>query len=258
MLHVVTGLPAWAVWLGGAAIAVVYACIFYYIFVSPFNLRWRAIFGEPDYPDDYEVRGIDISHYQDNISWPKLQDAKIGSSPLRFIIIKATEGEELMDDNFNENFYLSHKHGFVRGAYHFFVPGKDPLKQARFFLKQVHLEPGDLPPVLDVEKKGSLTKAQLVHDVKVWLNEVEGTYGVKPILYTGAKFKQDYLDDKQFDAYPLWLAHYYVDKPSSDVRWTLWQYTDCGRVSGIKGFVDLNFFSGSIEQFYSLTLEDIP
>ncbi len=37
---------------------------------------------------------------------------------------------------------------FIRGAYHYFVPGVPAKEQAEYFLKQVHLEGGDLPPVL--------------------------------------------------------------------------------------------------------------
>ena len=39
----------------------------------------------------------------------------------------------------------------LRGAYHFYIPGTDALKQADFFIRTVKLDSGDLPPVLDVE-----------------------------------------------------------------------------------------------------------
>ena len=248
--------PAWLLWLGGFLITAAYVGFFYYFFVGPFSFRWRALYGEPTYPEGYEVRGIDISHYQDRINWEKLRNANIGDAPVSFVFIKATEGEKLFDDNFNKNFANAKRNDLVRGAYHFFVPGVGPKKQAEFFLRIVQLEPGDLPPVLDIEKKGNLTSEQLRRDVKIWLDLVEKEYGVKPILYTGYKFKVDYLNTPEFDAYPYWIAHYYVDKLAYKGKWTFWQHTDCGKVSGIKGFVDCNIFNGTFEDLHRLTLPE--
>ena len=174
--------PSWLLWVGGILITAAYVCFFYYTFVSPFSFRWRAIYGEPTYPEGYEVRGIDISHYQERINWEKLRNASIGDAPVSFVFIKATEGEKLFDDNFNRNFANAKRNDLIRGAYHFFVPGIDPRKQAEFYLKIAQLEPGDLPPVLDIEKTGDLSPQKLRHDVKAWLDIVEKAYGVKPII----------------------------------------------------------------------------
>ena len=241
-------------WLGGLLIAAAYICFFYYTFVSPFSFRWRAIYGTPSYPEGYEVRGIDISHYQGRINWEKLRNASIGDAPVSFVFIKATEGEKLWDDNFNLNFSKSKRNDLIRGAYHFFVPGVDPRKQAEFYLKIAQLETGDLPPVLDIEKKGDLTPERLRRDVRIWLDMVEKEYGVKPILYTSYKFKMQYLNTPEFDAYPYWIAHYYVDELEYKGKWTFWQHTDCGKVSGIKGFVDCNIFNGTLQELMDLTL----
>ena len=246
--------PAWLLWLGGILIAAAYICFFYYTFVSPFSFRWRAIYGTPTYPEGYDVRGIDISHYQGRINWEKLRNASIGDAPVSFVFIKATEGEKLLDDNFNRNFANARRNDLVRGAYHFFVPGIDPQKQANYYLSIAQLEPGDLPPVLDIEKKGNLTPEQLRRDVKIWLDMVEKEYGVKPILYTGYKFKVDYLNTPEFNAYPYWIAHYYVEELEYKGKWTFWQHTDCGKVSGIKGFVDCNIFNGTLQDLMQLTL----
>lgn len=64
-------------WVGALAVIALYIWAFYYFFVGPFGFRWRAIYGEPKYPDGYEIRGIDISHYQGDINWTLLQNAMI-------------------------------------------------------------------------------------------------------------------------------------------------------------------------------------
>jgi len=248
--------PAWLLWLGGLLITAAYVGFFYYFLVSPFSFRWRAIYGDPVYPEGYEVRGIDISHYQDRINWEKLRKASIGNAPVSFVFIKATEGVRMSDKNFNKNFSNAKKNNLVRGAYHFFIPGADPHRQAEFYLKTVQLEPGDLPPVLDIEKEGNLTPEQLRRNAKVWLDTVEKAYRIKPILYTSYKFKMRYLNTPEFDAYPYWIAHYYVKQLKYKGQWTFWQHTDCGKVSGIRGFVDCNIFNGSLQELRRLTLHE--
>lgn len=249
-------LRSWPVWIGILLVGVVYVGLFYYFFVGPFSFRWKAMYGEPVYPEGYSVRGIDISHYQATIEWEHLRNASMNNDPVRFVIIKATEGTSLMDENFNDNFYQAKRNDFIRGAYHFFVPGIDAKQQARFFMRQVHLEPGDLPPVLDVEKMGNLTPQQLRRDVKTWLDMVEARYHVKPIIYTGYKFKMDYLNDSIFQPYPYWIAHYYVEKLAYKGPWVMWQHTDCGRVSGIRGQVDCNIFNGSVQDLMEFLLKE--
>ena len=249
--------PSWLLWLGGLLIIAAYIGFFYHFFVSPFSFRWRAIYGDPVYPDGYEIRGIDISHYQERVNWEKLRNASIGDSPVSFVFIKATEGEKLFDDNFNRNFANAKRNDIIRGAYHFFIPGISARKQAEFYLSIAQLEPGDLPPVLDIEKKGDLTPEQLRREAKTWLDIVEKEYGVKPILYTGYKFKVDYLNTPEFDAYPYWIAHYYVDKVEYTGPWKFWQHTDAGRLPGIKGYVDFNIYNGSYYDLRQLTINKL-
>ena len=92
----------WGLLLGGILVVAAYVFVFYNFFVTPLSFRWRAIYGEPDYPTGYDIMGIDISHHQDRIDWDRLRNAKIGDHPISFVIIKATEGATLFDENFND------------------------------------------------------------------------------------------------------------------------------------------------------------
>ena len=247
--------PRWAWWARGIGIVVFYIWVFYYFFVGPTGFRWRALYGDANYPEGYEIHGIDISHYQGNIDWDALQNAMIENCPVRFIIIKSTEGSSKLDENFNDNFYQAREYGFIRGAYHFWSTKSSARDQAYYFLKQVHLEDGDLPPVLDIEHK---PKDQSVEDfqmdVLTWLHIVEDKYHVKPIIYTYYKFKDAYLNAPVFDDYPYWIAHYYVDKVEYKGKWKFWQHTDAGRLPGIKGYVDFNIYNGSYYDLRRLTI----
>ena len=190
-------LPSWAWWLGGILIVAAYVWFFYYFFVSPFGFRFRALYGDISYPQGYEIHGIDISHHQGDINWQELREnGSIDDFPIRFVMIKATEGATRIDENFEDNFHQAREYGFTRGAYHFYGVHSPAKSQAAFFIRNVKLENGDLPPVLDVEQK---PKKQSDDDFKAsileWLDIVEQHYGVKPIIYTYYKFKTRYLSD---------------------------------------------------------------
>ena len=237
------------------------ACYLIYIYlVSPYTSRWQALYGKENYPEGYSIRGIDVSHHQGDINWKKLSKAQIGDEPISFVFIKATEGQDFLDTNFNENFYQAREHGLIRGAYHYFKPNVSAKAQAKYFLKQVHLEEGDLPPVLDIEEKGELSPEQLRKASLTWLRTIEAHYKVPPILYTNYKFKVKYLNTKDFERYPYWIAHYYVRKLTYEGPWKFWQHTDCGKLNGIRNKVDLNIYNGSMYDLRRLCLEpkDLP
>lgn len=245
---------SWTFWGGMALAACVYYAAYQFI-VAPISLRWKALYGDIDYPEGYSIHGIDVSHHQGDIDWEILSRAEIGGEPVSFAFIKATEGKSLLDENFNENFYEAREYGFIRGAYHFFTPSVSGREQAAYFIKQVHLEEGDLPPVLDIEQTGGLTTVQVRREALTWLRTVEANFGVRPIIYTYYKFKEQYLNTPEFDRYPYWIAHYYVKDLQYKGPWKFWQHTDCGRLPGIKGRVDLNIYNGSMYDLRRLTIQ---
>lgn len=244
---------AW--WIGGIGIVILYIWAFYYFFVGPTGFRWRALYGDARYPQGYEIHGIDISHYQGDINWSKLRHSIIEGCPLRFVIIKSTEGSTRVDEKFEDNFYQAREHGFIRGAYHFWSNKSKAREQAYFFLEHAKLEKGDLPPVLDIEHYPQGVELEdFQRDVLTWLHIVEDRYHVKPIIYTYFKFKEKYLSAPVFDDYPYWIAHYYVDKVEYKGQWKFWQHTDAGKLPGIRGYVDFDIYNGSYYDLKMLTI----
>lgn len=252
-------MPLWLRNLLAILIAILFSYTFYHFFISPYSYRWKACDGRKEYgvclPCGYAVHGIDISHYQDNINWDTLVSRQNEAFPICFVFIKATEGRDHGDAAFYRNFREARSHGFICGAYHFYNPNSDALQQANFFIHTVKLEPGDLPPVLDVESKGHNNKNELQRNVKLWLERVGAHYGVKPILYTSYKFRNSYLNDSLFNSYPYWIAHYYVDSITYKRSWKFWQHSNVGSVPGIRRNVDLNVFNGSLEELMDMTLK---
>ncbi|MES2881217.1 MAG: glycoside hydrolase family 25 protein [Bacteroidota bacterium] len=208
-------------------------------------------FGIP-IPAGYQIHGIDVSKYQDRISWEAVQQMQVQDVRLHFAFMKATEGISNSDSYFKRNWKKSKDAGMVRGAYHFFIASKDGRTQAQNFIKKVELQTGDLPPVLDVEQNFGTSATQLRKEIKEWLEVAEQHYGVRPIIYTYVVFYEKYLQG-YFDDYPLWVAHYLQpNQPRIQRSWSFWQHSEKGKVNGIRANVDFNVFNGDSLAFSSL------
>jgi lysozyme len=205
---------------------------------------------------DYTVFGIDVSQYQGTIDWSKLKKEEKPD----FVIIRATAGKDNKDNRFDKNWKAAGEQEILRGAYHYYRPDENSAEQANFFIKNVKLNEGDLPPVLDIEK---YSRVQSLTSLKTgllnWLKIVEEHYDVTPILYTYNKFyTSTIIHDERFDKYPLWIAWYNVNGNPDDItsNWVFWQFSDQGRVKGIEGDVDLNVFNGKVQDLDGLRIRD--
>lgn len=244
-------MPNWQ-YVAIAAIASSVIMFFAYHLVFKHTLfRFTPCYGIKAYgtciPKGHSVYGIDISHHQGDINWEKFQKENPKETPVSFVYMKASEGSDHKDTRFDKYWGKAKEHGFMRGAYHYFSPYSTGLEQANMFIKTVKLEKGDLPPMIDVEEKPA-DKAQFMQELKIFIAKVEEHYGMKPIIYSSKKYKKRYLNDRYFDRYPTWIAHYYVDSLEIDRNWTLWQCSDRGRIPGIGRNVDINIFNGEIEK----------
>jgi lysozyme len=198
--------------------------------------------------------GIDVSEYQGKISWLEV-DTLESKYPIDFVFIRATVGEDRLDRQFKNNWLGAKKNKLLRGAYHYYRPNENSLDQAELFIKTVSLSKGDLPPVLDIEK---LPKNQSIEQLKVglkrWLKKVEEHYKVKPIIYTGESYYDDFLKE-EFSDYLFWIANYNFYREEIDEEWLFWQFTEKGSVNGIKGNVDVNIYNGDLQQLQFITVE---
>ena len=220
------------------------------------GVLFPAAFGDSDpvsfkgrTPAAYPVHGIDVARFQNDIDWNTARRAGVN-----FAFIKATEGGDLKDINFDSHWQGAGQAAVKRGAYHFYYFCTPPEDQARWFIRNVPKTGGMLPPVLDMEwNPFSPTCAHVrppaadVRDqMRRWLRVVEAHYGQRPIIYTTPKFYREN-DLGRFRGYDFWLRT--TAKTPAEAypgqTWRFWQYSATGIVPGIDGDVDLNAFSGS-------------
>ncbi|WP_282610430.1 GH25 family lysozyme [Pelagibius sp. Alg239-R121] len=219
--------------LGGVTTLV--ACAYYYFITF-----------HPD-AGRYPVRGIDVSHHQGAIDWPK-----VATSGIAFAYIKATEGGDFSDRRFRQNWRGAAAAGLRRGAYHFFTFCRPGIEQAAHFIRTVPADPDMLPPAVDLEFGGncSVSASRLNPDreLPAFLEAVEAHYGHRALLYATREFYQAHMASKNI-VNPLWLRSILFEPDYNRHPWTLWQYHNRGRVAGVQGPVDYNVFAGSMQDF---------
>ena len=207
---------------------------------------------------NYDVKGVDVSHYQGEISWEVL-----AAEDLDFAYIKATEGSSFVDDRFAQNWEESSKTTLYTGAYHFFSFDSAGATQAAHYIATVGELSGRLLPVVDVEYYGDKwtnppEKETVVKELQDMLSILEEEYGKKPMLYTTYEVYYKYLAE-DFREYPLWIRNVYFS-PDVDMRgdWTMWQYSDTETLNGYQGeekYIDCNVFFGTEEELKQFILE---
>lgn len=213
------------------------------------------------------IYGIDVSYHQEVIDWPKVK-----AGGVVFAIIKATEGTGYTDPKFADNIKGCIDAGIVPGTYHFFSPKLDPIAQAENYLnamaKTIPASAKTLPPCLDLEVSGGLSRAAIKDAVKSIMEKIS-TPARPAMIYTSPGFWATYLpvpallnykwtegDVDWARNYPLWQAQYTNFWPTIIYPWTgwaFWQYSSAARVSGIKTKCDVNRFDGTMEELKAMT-----
>ncbi|HLY85170.1 MAG TPA: GH25 family lysozyme [Gaiellaceae bacterium] len=193
-----------------------------------------------------QAKGLDVSTWNGTIQW-----AKVAGAGYTFVFGKATEGTSYSDPTYATNRNGSETAGLAFGAYHFARPAgaglasatASAISQANHFLAVAGPQPGELPPVLDLEVTGNLPKTRLLAWTLGWLDQIYARTGVEPFVYTSPNFWKTYLGDSTAAAAsgtPLWIAHWTsASQPLVPAQnwngsgWTFWQWTDCVSIPGI-------------------------
>ena len=236
-------------WIVAAGLALVAIGV-----LSPYIHAGRFVSTGARIPDGARHFCVDLSHHNDRIVWDSLKVVVDRSGhttkdllhakaiyPVSTVILKATEGERMVDKRFDEYWAEAGQREYTRGAYHFFRSSKDPQKQADRYIAAVQLRHKDLPPVLDIETiHAGCSQEELNRKALAWLQAVEKHYGRKPIVYTSDSFARDILSPDITAQYPMWIARYNRKEPRF-ADWIMWQFTEEAIVYGANGgSVDLS------------------
>ena len=191
--------------------------------------------------------GIDVSAWQGEIDWNAVRNSGVEVAMLR-----ASEGETVVDSTFERNYAGAKSAGVAVGFYHFMTADTvaGAQRQADFFAQVIAGKDADCLLALDMGDAVSLSDEELTAVALAFLTRIEARTGLRAMLYTDA-----WAARARFGAalaqYPIWVANYGVSLPEANGKWTSWvgfQYSDQGEVDGIRGHVDLDQFTREIYQ----------
>ena len=183
----------------------------------------------------YKTQGLDISHHQEKVNWTRV-DPKY-----KFIILKATEGQNFLDTDFLYNWNNARLNGFVVGAYHFFTMTSSGAAQADFYISKVSDSDKTLPPIIDLEiSTKKYKKKDVMKNLEEMVDKLEKHYKKRVIFYVNYNTYNAYIKG-EFPKNKIWITDYkYFPRIKEDNRWVIWQVSRRGRIEGIPGFTDKN------------------
>ncbi len=193
------------------------------------------------------IKGIDVSRYQGDVDWEK-----VAADGVRFVFVRLgyrgySEGALITDEKFEEYVKGAAQHGIWVGIYFVTqaITEEEAIEEAEFVLDSIRPYNITWPVVLDIEEAASATartvglKAKDRTDYTIAFCEKIREAGYTPMLYCNIRWYLEELELERLTAYDKWFAQYF-NRPFFPYEFTVWQYTNTGRVDGIKGDVDLN------------------
>lgn len=201
------------------------------------------------------LEGIDVSHWEGDIDFEEVKRAGI-----RFVYMKATEGVSYVDPDFERNYREARKARLKIGFYHYLTAGseEEAREQARHFADVIWGKVYHGCPVMDFETFDNLGKERINEVSLAFLRELGDVTGKQVAVYSDANNATSTFDER-LAAYPLWIADYGVSRPDMNnhwTRWAGWQYTDAGRVDGVRGRVDRDYFTEDMLTSRKSVLDD--
>ena len=202
------------------------------------------------------MRGIDVSQFQGRIDWKA-----VAAEGVDFAFIRAgyrgwgAEGRLLTDTRFRENITEAHKYGVLVGAYIYSqaTTTEEAREEAQYLVSLVGDQQIDLPLAFDQEFAESaggycgrlydaaLSRQEMTDLCNAFCGEIEAL-GYESVVYSNPYTLNNYLYADQISR--LWLANH-TTKTDYKGEYEFWQCSATGRVDGIEGDVDLNFWFAS-------------
>lgn len=187
---------------------------------------------------------VDVSKWQEDIDWQSVYDSGVRYAMLRMGTQKGIDQDSRVDTYFDKNIKEAQAVGIKVGVYYFSYANDvdDAYNQALWVLDVLKDYNLDLPVAFDWEcwnyfDDFNLNFYELNKIADTFLKEIEKS-GYDTLIYGSKNYMENvwtYLD------YDIWLAHY-TKNTSYSGPMKMWQFTSSGRVPGIKGNVDVNFY----------------
>lgn len=195
--------------------------------------------------DSSEIyQGIDVSQWQGYINFNRVYN-----SAIRVVYIRAGEGSGYTDPFWERNYANAKAAGLKVGAYYYVTARtvSQARQQAHQFASLLSGKTLDCRPAMDFEAVEGLDDATYRAVAAEFLRSLQDYTGKEVMIYSDITNARRL--DESFSVYPLWVAEYdvaSVEDPYHWDSWVGWQYTDNGRIRGINGAVDRDYFTSTV------------
>ena len=206
--------------------------------------------GEYQYVENGQVtsyKGIDVSKFQGRIDWNA-----VAADGVQFAFIRVGNrgyggGTILDDDGFKRNIEGATKAGIKVGVYFYTqaLNETELMEEVNYVLEKIAPYQVDCPVVYDVEivageggRMDALSAEERTHLTKLFCDSIQAA-GYKPMIYLNLEMAALHLNLEELEAYDKWFA-YYNPELYFPYDYTVWQYSENGKVAGIDGSVDMN------------------
>ena len=206
--------------------------------------------GEMEYVENGVVtshKGIDVSKYQGEIDWQAVKADGVEYAFIRLGLRGYESGKIVLDEYFEQNLQGANDADVKAGVYFFTqaVTEAEAREEANFVLENIAGYQVSYPIVFDVEmitnangRANALSKEERTN-IAIAFCETIRQAGYTPMIYGNVKCFTKLLDMTRLQDYEKWYAFYdnYMYMP---YEVSCWQYTEKGKVNGIKEEVDMN------------------
>lgn len=199
-------------------------------------------------------KGIDISYFQGSIDFKKVK-----ADGIEFIIPRCGYGKSNKDSKFSEYVAGALAAGIeIPGIYHFSYAldeenAREEARQAVKFAQEAGL-PKETIIFFDLEYDSvdyakryavNLDKVRCIAHTNAFCQEVQN-HGYRTGIYANQDYLNRMYDDATIKKYIFWYANWNGGKTPS-VKCAFHQWSEKGRVNGIKGNVDMDYYYGGAD-----------
>ncbi len=207
--------------------------------------------GEYQYTDEngnvISHKGIDVSEHQGKIDWKKVRNDGVEFAFVRVLYRGWGSGKLVEDTTGEDNIREAVENGINVGAYVFSqaITREEAVEEARRAIEIVSPYAQGIPIVIDVEyvpsddaRMDELTPEERTDVILAFCDEVSAQ-GYIPMLYYNTEMGGLGVENERLEGITKWYA-WYSEVPYYPYKYDIWQYSDKGKVDGIKGNVDQN------------------
>lgn len=193
-------------------------------------------------------KGIDVSSHQGKIKWDQVAEDGVEFAMIRVGFRGYGKAGKLVEDEqFDANIQGASKAGIKVGVYFFSqaTTEEEVDEEVALVLDKIKPYRLDCPVVVDVERvddaQGRMNLISVEERTALMLRFCEKIEeaGYRPMLYHNTEMGAIMIDIAAFEKYDKWYASY-SSKMFYPYAYSIWQYSNKGKVSGISTAVDLN------------------